>query len=81
MSERERLDAGLVRRGFAPETRGQLWSSAEAVLAHGPQSETGKDCVTGLVLGYVQSGKTTAITALAAAAADEGYRLVVALLG
>jgi len=32
-------------------------------------------------LGYVQSGKTTAITALIAAAADAGYRIVVAMLG
>jgi hypothetical protein len=36
---------------------------------------------TGLVLGYVQSGKTTAMTSLMAAAADRGYRLVVAILG
>jgi Z1 domain len=81
MGERKRLDDGLVRRGFAQETRAQLWRSVESLLAHGPLSETGKDGGTGLALGYVQSGKTTAITALTAAAADEGYRLVVALLG
>ena len=34
-----------------------------------------------LALGYVQSGKTTSITALAAAAADDGYQVIVALLG
>lgn len=81
MGERKRLDDGLVRRGFVPETRTQLWRSADSLLAHGPLSETGKDGGTGLALGYVQSGKTTAITLLTAAAADAGYRLVIALLG
>jgi len=73
MGERKRLDDGLVRRGFVPETRTQLWRSADSLLAHGPLSETGKDGGTGLALGYVQSGKTTAITLLTAAAmlADE----------
>jgi Z1 domain-containing protein len=36
---------------------------------------------TGVAVGYVQSGKTTSFTALMAAAADEGYQLIVALLG
>ena len=36
---------------------------------------------TGLALGYVQSGKTTAMTALAAECADRGYEIIVALLG
>ena len=35
----------------------------------------------GLVVGYVQSGKTANYTALAARAADAGYRLVIVLSG
>lgn len=35
----------------------------------------------GLVVGYVQSGKTTSFTALMASAADAGYRLFVVLAG
>lgn len=35
----------------------------------------------GLVVGYVQSGKTTNFTAVAAKAADRGYKLVVVLAG
>jgi hypothetical protein len=81
MGEKERLDSGLVTRGFTPETRAQLWHSVESLLVHGPLAVGGSDGATGLALGYVQSGKTTAITALTAAAADEGYRLIVALLG
>ena len=37
--------------------------------------------VRGLVLGYVQSGKTASFTALVAKAADVGYRLFVVLSG
>ncbi|MDA8350752.1 MAG: Z1 domain-containing protein [Pseudomonadota bacterium] len=37
--------------------------------------------IRGLVLGYVQSGKTANFTALTAKAADVGYRLVVVLSG
>lgn len=35
----------------------------------------------GLVLGYVQSGKTTNFTAVAAKAADVGYKLIIVLTG
>jgi hypothetical protein len=81
MGERDRLDAGLAQRGLEPDTRRLIWDSVAAILAHGPLGEGGSDGATGLALGYVQSGKTTAITALAAAAVDGGYRIVVALLG
>lgn len=37
--------------------------------------------IRGLVLGYVQSGKTANFTALIAKAADSGYRLVIVLSG
>jgi hypothetical protein len=37
--------------------------------------------VRGLVLGYVQSGKTASYTALIAKAADVGYRLIIVLSG
>ncbi len=35
----------------------------------------------GLVIGYVQSGKTTSFTAVAAKAADAGYKIVIVLSG
>ncbi|MEE9569691.1 MAG: Z1 domain-containing protein [Candidatus Binatia bacterium] len=37
--------------------------------------------IRGLVLGYVQSGKTSNFTALVAKAADVGYRLIIVLSG
>lgn len=74
------MDAAFVNRGLHDQTRDELWTSVDSILAHGPtRSDRGSS--TGLALGYVQSGKTTAITALVAAAADSGYRVIIAFLG
>ncbi len=40
-----------------------------------------RDTVQGLVIGFVQSGKTSSYTAVAAKAADAGYRLIIVLAG
>ena len=66
---------------IGPATRGSIWAAATEILSHGPLSDSGSNDATGLALGYVQSGKTTNITALLAAAADDGYRIIIALLG
>lgn len=77
------LDEHLSRPpgSFDRLTRQRIWSSAAEILGHGPLSSVEAHSATGLALGYVQSGKTTSITALIALAADAGYRVVVALLG
>ena len=80
VTERERMDVSLADRGFTGHTRDAIWASATSILSRGPLA-TDAGASTGLALGYVQSGKTTAITALIAAAADAGYRIVVAMLG
>src|SRR5580704_4439748 len=36
---------------------------------------------TGLVVGYVQSGKTTSFTTLAALSRDNGYQMVIVIAG
>lgn len=79
--ERGRIEASLVARGLTQATRDALWRSVDSILAQGPLGPAAAVGRTGLALGYVQSGKTTAITALIAAAADAGYRIIVALLG
>lgn len=79
MNEAERLDNILSGRIDA-EMRSRIWTSVESILSHGP-ADGGSAQATVLALGYVQSGKTTSITALAAAAADHGYNVIVALLG
>lgn len=57
--------------------RKKIWKSAQSIL----ESKKELESRTGLALGYVQSGKTTQMIALTAAAYDAGYRIVVALLG
>ncbi len=81
--EAGRLDDSLAAppMSLGVEARTGIWRSANALLSHGPLGSSGRDGATGLALGYVQSGKTTSITALLALAADEGYRLMIALLG
>jgi len=74
-----RFDKQLSSR-MDDESRLRIWKSALAILERGPQ-RSGSGGQTGLALGYVQSGKTTSITALVAAAADQGYQIIVALLG
>lgn len=74
-----RIDEQLAVR-MDDDSRARVWKSALAILEHGPQ-RSGTGGRTGLALGHVQSGKTTSITALVAAAADQGYQIIVALLG
>ena len=74
-----RLDEQLTAR-MDDESRLRVWRSALSILERGPQ-RSGVGNQTGLALGYVQSGKTTSITALIAAAADQGYQIIVAFLG
>jgi hypothetical protein len=67
----------LFSKNLGELERNRLWKSAQNILSHRPAEGSS----TGLALGYVQSGKTTQMIALTAAAHDAGYRIVVALLG
>src|SRR5271157_4981411 len=64
-----------------PDARDQIVDEARRILRrcvdpHGPpQSQTG------LAVGYVQSGKTTSFTTVAALARDNGYRVVILIAG
>ena len=80
MSEILRLD-GVLKQYIDDATREGMWAATQAILDKGPTVGAQSSAATVLALGYVQSGKTTSITALAAAAADRGYQIVVALLG
>jgi hypothetical protein len=61
--------------------RERIWTSVDEILSHGPLASEENVGNTGLALGYVQSGKTTAITALIAQAADSGYKIIITFLG
>ena len=79
-SNREIVDASLSVV-IDDQTRDGIWESVGSILEHGPVVEPAHGGAIGLALGYVQSGKTSSIVALTAAAADQGYRIVIALLG
>jgi len=66
---------------FPEKDRETLKNEAVAVLAQciPPTSPSGKE--TGLVIGYIQSGKTTSFTTVAALARDNGYRLIIVITG
>lgn len=58
-----------------------LEQTASKVVAHTPNPKDARWDCRGLVIGYVQSGKTTNFTAVIAKAADAGYNLVIVLSG
>lgn len=66
---------------FPEEDRGTVKSEAVAVLARCVPPIVPKGQETGLVIGYIQSGKTTSFTTVAALARDNGYRLIIVITG
>lgn len=73
--EANALDFRISSR-IIPSDREQIWISVNNILN---SFNKGNDTV--LALGYVQSGKTTSITALCAAAADQNFQVIIAILG
>jgi hypothetical protein len=71
----------LTVKGWSAAAVRRLDDSSDAPLRQLAAPETPNFDVRGLVLGYVQSGKTANYTALIAKAADAGYRLVIVLAG
>lgn len=72
----------LLRAGWKPAQVDILSAESARVLRHLPDP-LGRTPFQGrgLVVGYVQSGKTANYTALAARAVDAGYRVVIVLSG
>lgn len=76
--------AGLSQEGRIPgDQLAKLHESTEKVIAntHDPGDQAPRWSSKGLVVGYVQSGKTTNFTAVIAKAVDNGYNLVIVLSG
>ena len=78
-----RLRAHLqYEEGIPPQVIGELDSSTTKTLARlESPNRDGQWDRRGMVVGHVQSGKTTHYTTLAAKALDAGYRIVVVLAG
>lgn len=71
----------LTKKGWDSSVIRSLDDNSDSILRqlHPPSDE--RFDIRGLVLGFVQSGKTANYTALIAKAADTGYRLIVVLSG
>ena len=79
-----RLREHLINSGRSEHDVDALDRASDNVLSHlaDPRSDGPETFgVRGLVLGYIQSGKTANIAALVAKAADLGYKLVIVLSG
>lgn len=66
---------------FADNDRETLKREAVAVLAQCVPPTAASGSETGLVIGYIQSGKTTSFTTVAALARDNGYKLIIVITG
>ena len=71
----------LTIKGWPKDTVTSLDDASDRILRELKPPSTPEFDIRGLVLGYVQSGKTANFTALIAKAADAGYRLVVVFSG
>ena len=71
----------LLSRGLLPQAVQSLDESTDKILSKLVSPDALNFDIRGLVLGYVQSGKTSNFTATIAKAADCGYRLFIVLSG
>lgn len=72
----------LTRKGWAQNTIDDLGVATTAVVSRlGDPTRIESHQSKGLVVGYVQSGKTANFTGVVAKAIDAGYRLVIVLTG
>jgi hypothetical protein len=72
----------LKSKGFADATRTALRRDTRTIVEHlaNPES-TGRALKRGLVVGHVQSGKTSSFIGVISMAADYGYKVIVVLSG
>lgn len=76
------LETEFRTREMWPDDRVDLLDrSSSKVVAHTPRPDTKRFQSKGLVVGYVQSGKTTNFISVIAKLADEKYRFVIVLSG
>ena len=71
----------LISRSWNPDSIASLDDETDRILRQLANPLDEEFDIRGLVLGYVQSGKTANFTSLISKAADVGYRLIVVLSG
>ncbi|HED12884.1 MAG TPA: alpha-1,4 polygalactosaminidase [Gammaproteobacteria bacterium] len=72
---------GIVERKLPGGAGDAVLDAAASILGRGVSPGQANDQKTGLVVGYVQSGKTLSFTTVMALARDNGYQLVVVIAG
>jgi len=75
------LRESFVEDHWPTDRLNSLDNASNVVVAHTPKPEQSTFGARGLVVGFVQSGKTTNFLSVIAKLADENYRLVVVLSG
>ncbi|WP_448617251.1 Z1 domain-containing protein [Geodermatophilus sp. URMC 65] len=75
------LVASMRRKGFGGANIGAIDESSTKIVALLDHPKQDEFRTRGLVVGFVQSGKTTNFTAVMAKAADRGYKLFIVLSG
>ncbi|CAN5438747.1 Z1 domain-containing protein [soil metagenome] len=71
----------FLSEGWTGDRLEGLDRASDHVVAHTPRPSRQSFRAKGLVVGYVQSGKTTNFTSVIAKLADEDYRMVIVLSG
>lgn len=71
----------FIDEGWDAERLESVDASSSKVVAHTPQPGSSSFRSRGLVVGYVQSGKTTNFTAVAAKMVDVDYKFILVLSG
>ena len=78
----EETKALLASLDVPEESKHALRDAASSILARGINPSSARACSeTGLVVGYVQSGKTMSFEVVAALARDNGYQMVIIVAG
>jgi Z1 domain len=75
------VDALIQHLGLDPRSSERITSEATNILSRCAPPQGRHDSTTGLVLGYVQSGKTLSFTTVAALARDNAYPMVIVITG
>jgi hypothetical protein len=79
--QREQTTGVIQRSGIDETEQKRLVQSAAEILGSGVDPKKGPSTATGLVVGYVQSGKTLSFTTVIGLARDNGFPLVIVVAG
>ena len=71
----------FLERAVPPDSRSQVLQDAVEILTRGAAPDDDQFRETGLVVGYVQSGKTMSFEAVAALACDNEFELIIVIAG